>query len=73
VTAAGYDLTTALATALATLGNIGPGFGRIGAIENYAHFPPLVKYHLSIMMLYGRLELFTVLLLFAPHFWRRKI
>ena len=73
ITAVGYDLTTALTTALATLGNIGPGFGKIGALNNYAHFPAGVKYFLSIMMLCGRLELFTVLVLFVPLYWKRRI
>lgn len=70
---AGYDLTTSLTTGLATLGNIGPGFGRIGAVENYAHFTPAIKYYLSFVMMCGRLELFTVLVLFMPRFWRRSL
>lgn len=69
----GYDLLTSLTTALSALGNIGPGFGRIGATENYAHFSAGIKYYLSFIMMCGRLELFTVLVLFMPRFWRRGI
>ena len=70
VAAAGYDITTSLTTALATVGNIGPGFGAIGPSDNYAHFPEVVKWVLSIAMLVGRLEVYTVLVLFLPRFWK---
>lgn len=73
LSAVGYDPLTGLATGLATLGNIGPGFGRIGAVDNYAHFPSGIKYYLSFVMMCGRLEIFTVLVLFMPRFWRRNI
>jgi trk system potassium uptake protein TrkH len=71
VSMAGVDLLSALSTALATVGNIGPGFGIIGPTNNYAHFPDLVKWVLSFAMLAGRLELYTVLVLFTPMFWKR--
>lgn len=67
----GFDLLTSFTTALATVGNIGPGFGRIGPAENYAFFPAYVKWVLSFAMLVGRLELYTVLILFTPRFWNR--
>jgi len=67
----GYDILTSFTTALATVGNIGPGFGMIGPAENYAFFPPYVKWVLCFAMLVGRLELYTVLILFTPRFWRR--
>lgn len=70
VGSSGVDLMSAFSTALATLGNIGPGFGMIGATENYAHYPDYVKWFLSVVMMMGRLEIFTVLILFTPRFWK---
>jgi trk system potassium uptake protein TrkH len=71
VAAAGYDLVTSLSTAVTTLGNVGPGLGEIGPFDSFAHFPPLVKLTLAGAMLAGRLEIFTILVLFHPVFWRR--
>lgn len=67
----GHDLLTAFTTALATVGNIGPGFGAIGPTENYSIFSPFLKWFLSFAMLIGRLEIYTVLVLFTPRFWNR--
>jgi trk system potassium uptake protein TrkH len=55
----------------ATLNGVGPGLGTIGAIENYAHFQSISKYVLVLLMLLGRLELFAILVLFIPGFWRK--
>lgn len=71
VSIAGGDILTSIATALATVGNIGPGFGKIGPAENYAFYPDFVKWILSFAMLAGRLELYTVIVLFTPAFWRK--
>ena len=71
VSSAGQSLITSFSTALATLGNIGPGFGLIGATGNYAHFPDALKWYLGFVMLLGRLEIYTILILFIPRFWRR--
>jgi trk system potassium uptake protein TrkH len=71
ISAMDYDLDTSLGAVAATLGNIGPGIGKVGPIENYAHFPVFGKWFLSFLMLIGRLELFTVLILFSPAFWRK--
>jgi trk system potassium uptake protein TrkH len=71
VAGSGYDLITSLTTAATTLGNVGPGLGEIGPYDNFAHFPDHVKLTLSATMLAGRLELFTILVLFHPVFWRR--
>ncbi len=67
----GVDLLSALTAALATVGNIGPGFGLVGPTKNYAHFVDPIKWLLSFAMLAGRLELYTVLVLFTPMFWKR--
>jgi len=67
----GLDLVTAFAAAAATMGNIGPGFGMVGPVENYAHIPVLGKWLLIWCMLLGRLEIFTVIILLLPEFWRK--
>lgn len=71
VATAGCGIVTAFSAALATLGNIGPGFGKIGPTMNYAFYPGYVKWFLSFIMALGRLELYTMLVLFTPRFWRR--
>ncbi len=71
MSALGYDLESSLGAVAATLGNIGPGIGKVGPIENYAHIPVFGKWFLSFLMLIGRLELFTVLILFSPAFWKK--
>jgi trk system potassium uptake protein TrkH len=53
------------------VGNIGPAFGTFGPTENYAHLPDMGKWVLSFLMLAGRLEIFTVIIVFVPAFWRR--
>ena len=67
----GYDLDTSIGAVAATLGNIGPGIGKVGPVDNFSHIPVFGKWFLSFIMLIGRLELFTVLILFSPDFWRR--
>ncbi len=67
----GVDLLTAFTTALVTLGNIGPGFGMVGPTENYAFYPDGVTWFLSVIMMTGRLEVYTVMVLFSRRFWRR--
>jgi trk system potassium uptake protein TrkH len=70
VASGGYDIVTSLTATLATLGNIGPGFGAVGPVENYGHFPAYIKAVLSLAMMAGRLEIYTVVLLLTPRFWR---
>ena len=69
--ATGVDLITSGAAVIATLSNIGPGLGQVGPTDNYAHLPQLAKGILIICMLMGRLELYTVLVLLLPTFWRK--
>lgn len=71
MSAMGYDLNSSLGAVAASLGNIGPGIGAVGPVENYSHIPDFGKWFLSFLMLLGRLELFTVLILFSPAFWKR--
>jgi trk system potassium uptake protein TrkH len=54
-----------------SMGNIGPGLGSVGPAATFAHIHPVGKWFLSFLMLIGRLELFTVLVLFSPSFWKR--
>ncbi|MCK4661659.1 MAG: TrkH family potassium uptake protein [Bacteroidales bacterium] len=67
----GLDLDSSLGAVAATLGNIGPGIGSVGPVENFYHIPAFGKWFLSFLMLTGRLEIFTVLILFSPTFWKR--
>jgi len=65
------DLVTSIGAVAATLGNIGPGLGLVGPVNNYAHMPYLGKWLLTWCMLLGRLEIFTVIILIVPEFWRK--
>ena len=67
----GNDLNTSIGAVAATLGNIGPGIGKVGPALNFSEMHVAGKWFLSFLMLVGRLELFTVLVLFSPMFWRR--
>jgi trk system potassium uptake protein len=69
--ASGLDVVSAGASVIATLGNVGPGIGSVGPIDNFSHVSPFGKSVLIGCMLLGRLELFTVLVLFFPSFWRK--
>lgn len=70
VAALGADLVTAFSAVAATITNTGPGLGAVGPAANFAGLPGTVKWVLSFAMLLGRLELFTLLVLFTPAFWR---
>ena len=65
------NLETAATSVIATLGNIGPGLDAVGATQNYAAIPHAGQAFLTFLMLLGRLELYTVLILFLPSFWKR--
>ena len=69
--ARGFDAMTAVSTAIATVGNIGPGFALTGPAQNYAFFSDVDKIILSFAMIIGRLEFYTVFLLFGRSFWKR--
>ncbi|MDR8391139.1 TrkH family potassium uptake protein [Aliifodinibius sp. S!AR15-10] len=71
ITAFGYDLLSATGASIACLGNIGPGWGDFGPTDNFAHVPYLGKWLLIMLMMVGRLEVFTVLLIFTPTFWKQ--
>ena len=64
------DMESSMGAVATSLGNIGPGLGSVGPAENFYHIKPIGKWFLSFLMLLGRLELFTVLVLFSPSFWK---
>ncbi|TVQ26603.1 MAG: TrkH family potassium uptake protein [Spirochaetaceae bacterium] len=70
VASSGTDLETALTATLAVIGNVGPGFGQVGPTLNFAFLPDYVKLTLSAVMLIGRLEIYTVAVLFIPGYLR---
>jgi trk system potassium uptake protein TrkH len=68
----GIEFKSAIGLAASTLGNVGPALGDYGPVNNYASLPALGKWWASFLMLLGRLELFTVLILLTPFFWRNR-
>lgn len=64
------DFTTAASASAATLNNIGPGLALVGAVKNYAWFSNESKIVMTVLMAVGRLEIFAILVLFVPRFWR---
>jgi len=71
VSTAEHDIVTSFTTALVTVGNIGPGLGDIGPAENYSFYKDYIKWTLCFAMLVGRLEIYTVLIIFTPTFWKK--
>ena len=67
----GFSFETNFTAVIATLSNIGPGLGRVGPTGNFAGFSNLSKLVLAMCMLIGRLEIFPILMLFAPSAWRK--
>ncbi|MBU2939259.1 TrkH family potassium uptake protein [Lacinutrix sp. C3R15] len=68
----GINFESSIGLAASSLGNVGPALGNFGPVNNYAALPGLGKWWCSFLMLIGRLELFTVLILFTPFFWRNR-
>jgi trk system potassium uptake protein TrkH len=66
------DFISAIGLSASSLGNVGPALGDFGPVNNYATLPSLGKWWAAFLMLIGRLELFTVLILFTPFFWRNR-
>lgn len=71
MTSLGMDMESAMSGVAASLGNVGPGLGSLGPMDNYSAVPEAGKWLFSLLMLMGRLELYTVLLLFFPGTWRK--
>ncbi|WP_296638174.1 potassium transporter TrkG [Polaribacter sp.] len=72
LTLLGLDFISALGAAASSLGNIGPAIGSVSPVDNFARLSAPAKWFCSFLMLIGRLELFTVLILFTPLFWRKN-
>jgi trk system potassium uptake protein TrkH len=70
VASAGYDLVTSISVAFSVTSNVGPALGAAGPGSNFADFPAYAKYGLCFCMLAGRLDVFTILILLQPKFWR---
>ena len=68
----GLDFESSVGVAASSLGNVGPALGEFGPVDNFYNMPTLGKWWCSFLMLIGRLELFTVLILFTPFFWRNR-
>ncbi len=66
----GLDFLTAIGATATSLGNVGPGIGAVGPVDNFAWLPWAAKLFLAFLMLLGRLEIFTILVLFSPYFWK---
>jgi trk system potassium uptake protein len=72
----GIDLETSISAVAATIGNVGPGLAAVGPLHTFQVIPPLGKILLSVMMIIGRLEVFTVLVIFLPEsrrIWLRAL
>lgn len=67
----GVDVATSVGAVAACINGVGPGIGLVGPTENYYILPALAKWVLTACMLLGRLEIFTILVLFSPTFWKR--
>ncbi|MFO7875044.1 MAG: TrkH family potassium uptake protein [Desulfovermiculus sp.] len=68
--ASGVDLLTTIGAVIACISNIGPGLGQVGPTDNFGHLPDLGKWVLTFCMLLGRLEIYTVIVLFSREFWK---
>ena len=71
LSALGIDIITSISAVASSVGNVGPGIGKVGPSFSFNDIPNIGKWILSLLMLMGRLELFTVCLLFTPYFWKR--
>ena len=67
----GLDIISAFASVAASIGNIGPGLGLVGPVQNFLNVPEAGKWVLIFCMLLGRLEIYTVILLLTPEYWRK--
>jgi len=71
MTMMGVDLVTSVTTVISAMSNVGPALGEAGPSNNYSAIPDPGKWVLILCMLIGRLEIYTVIVLFVPHFWRK--
>jgi trk system potassium uptake protein TrkH len=69
--ALGVDMVTSTTTVISAICNVGPALGEAGPTENYAGLPAAAKWVLIFCMLTGRLEVYTIIILFIPNFWKK--
>lgn len=69
-TMCGVDLMTSFSASVACIGNVGPGFGEVGSLDNYSQLPVLIRFTNTLLMLFGRLEIFGLIQLFFIKWWR---
>ena len=72
ISLSGTDVITALSASVACLSNIGPGFNLVGPTCNFSFFPDIIKIFEGLLMIAGRLELYTIILLFTPQYWNKN-
>ncbi|MDH8701646.1 trk system potassium uptake protein TrkH [Dysgonomonadaceae bacterium PH5-43] len=70
LTLSGISFVDSFGASVSAIGNVGPGFGVLGPAGSYADIPTFTKWYLSFLMIVGRLEIFTILILFTPKFWK---
>lgn len=68
----GLDFETAIGGAASSLGNVGPAFGKLSPVDNFNGLTDFAKWWCSFLMILGRLELFTILIILSPYFWRNR-
>ena len=66
----GADMMTGFSSSVACVSNVGPGFGEVGTMDNYSQMPTVIKANLTMLMLFGRLEIFGLMQLFFIRWWR---
>jgi len=66
------SIVTALSTVITCLSNVGPGFERVGPVCNFSFYSAPIKVFLGVLMIAGRLELYTIILLLRPEFWNKN-
>lgn len=66
----GCDLQSGFSASVACLGNVGPGFGEVGTMDNYSSMPAILKMNQTLLMMFGRLEIFGLIQLFFIRWWR---
>ena len=71
-TVLGMDFYSSIGVTISSLGNVGPGIGSVSPVDNFAHLSDAAKWFSTFLMLLGRLELFTVLMLLTPYFWKKN-
>jgi trk system potassium uptake protein TrkH len=66
----GVSFIDAFSASISHMGNVGPAFGSVGSLDNYSNFPAMAKFLSTVQMLLGRLEIYTLLVIFVVYKWR---